>query len=162
MVSGSIAMNFYAQPRMTRDIDIIVELTPSAARRLPALFSPDFYVDSDDVNEAARDHGMFNIIHNTSIVKVDFIVRKEDLYRKTEFERRRTASIEGASINIVSPEDLLLSKLRWARDGDSGMQLKDARNIVQSREDLDWPYLEQWAGELEIKDLLHRSKEKDV
>ena len=103
MVSGSVAMNFYAQPRMTRDIDIVVELTPATARRLPDLFSSDFYIDSDDVNEAVRDQGMFNIIHNTSIVKVDFIVRKEDLYRKTEFGRRRTAPIEGANISIVSP-----------------------------------------------------------
>lgn len=159
MVSGSIAMNFYAQPRMTRDIDIVVELTPAAARRLPGLFSSDFYVDSDDVNDAVRDQGMFNIIHNTSIVKVDFIVRKEGPYRRMEFARRRTAAVEGAPISIVSPEDLLLSKLCWARDGDSGMQLQDARNIVLSRQDLDWAYLERWAGELGVKDLLRRSGE---
>ena len=134
MVSGSVAMNFYAQPRMTRDIDIVVHLTPTAARRLPSLFSSDFYVDSDDVAEAVRDEGMFNIIHNTSIVKVDFIVRKENLYRKTEFDRRMTVPIDGTSISIVSPEDLLLSKLCWARDGDSGMQLKDARNIVPMKD----------------------------
>lgn len=158
MLSGSVAMNFYAQPRMTRDIDIVVQLTPAAARRLPSLFSSDFYVDSDDVEEAVRDEGMFNIIHNTSIVKVDFIVRKENLYRKTEFDRRMAVPIDGTPISIVSPEDLLLSKLCWARDGDSGMQLKDARNIVLSRRDLDWGYLERWADELGVKDLLCRSK----
>ena len=158
MVSGSTAMNFYAQPRMTRDIDIVVELTSAAARRLPKLFSSDFYIDSDDVNEAVRDHGMFNIIHNASIVKVDFIVRKEDLYRKTEFDRRQTVVVEGTPISVVSPEDLLLSKLRWALDGDSGMQLKDAHNIVLSRQDLDWGYIERWAGELGVKDLLRRVK----
>ncbi|OIO10539.1 MAG: hypothetical protein AUJ52_03935 [Elusimicrobia bacterium CG1_02_63_36] len=162
MVSGSVAMNFYAQPRMTRDIDIIVELTPDAARRLPGLFAPDFYIDPDDVNEAARQRGMFNIIHNTSIVKVDFIVRKEDPYRKMEFDRRKTMPVEGSPISIVSPEDLLLSKLRWALDGDSGMQLKDARNIVLSRQDLDWGYLKRWAGELGVKDLLHRSRGEAV
>jgi hypothetical protein len=155
-------MNFYAQPRMTRDIDIVVELAGAAARRLPDLFSSDFYIDSDDVNEAVRDQGMFNIIHNTSIVKVDFIVRKEDLYRKTEFERRRTAPVEGATISIVSPEDLLLSKLRWALDGESEMQLKDARNIVLSKQDLDWEYLERWASELGVKDLLRQSQDKAI
>ena len=160
MVSGSIAMNFYAQPRMTRDIDIVVGLTPAAARRLPGIFSSDFYIDPDDVKEAVRDLGMFNIIHNVSIVKVDFIVRKEDPYRTTEFGRRKTVSVEGIPISIVSPEDLLLSKLRWALEGDSGMQLEDARNIVRSRQDLDWGYLELWASELGVKDLLRRSQEK--
>ncbi len=158
MVSGSVAMSFYAQPRMTRDIDIVVGLTPAAARRLPGLFSSDFYIDSDDVAEAVRDRGMFNIIHNASLVKVDFIIRKEDAYRTTEFGRRRTVPVEGTPIIIVSPEDLLLSKLRWALDGDSKMQVEDARNIVLSRPDLDWGYLERWAGELGVQDLLRQCR----
>ena len=29
MVSGSMALNFYATPRMTRDIDIVVEIQPN-------------------------------------------------------------------------------------------------------------------------------------
>ncbi len=156
MVSGSVAMNFYAQPRMTRDIDIVVELTPAAARRLPGLFASDFYIDAEDVKDAVRDHGMFNIIHNTSIVKVDFIVRKDDLFRKTEFDRRKITTVEGTEICIASAEDLLLSKLCWARDGESGMQLRDARNIVISKKDLDKEYLERWAGVIGIKDLLDR------
>jgi hypothetical protein len=28
MLTGSMAMNYYAQPRMTRDIDLVVALTP--------------------------------------------------------------------------------------------------------------------------------------
>ena len=32
MLTGSMAMNYYAQPRMTRDIDVVVALRP---RRMP-------------------------------------------------------------------------------------------------------------------------------
>ena len=58
---------------------------------------------------------MFNIIHNKAIVKVDFIIRKDDEYRRIEFGRRQGIDFEGSRIDITSPEDLILSKLCWAR-----------------------------------------------
>jgi hypothetical protein len=102
---------------------------------------------------------MFNVIHNESIVKADFIVRKDDTYRKIEFGRRRQVDIEGTSVWIAAPEDLILSKLRWSKDADSESQKNDARSILRSVQDLDWAYLEKWADYLEIKDLLGEVKE---
>ena len=39
MLTGSMAMNYYAQPRMTRDIDLVVALTPAIAGKVVDLFS---------------------------------------------------------------------------------------------------------------------------
>ena len=49
MISGSIALNYYAQPRLTRDIDIVVALRREDAERVTNLFAEDFYIDADAV-----------------------------------------------------------------------------------------------------------------
>lgn len=158
MVSGSVAMTFYATPRMTRDIDIVVELGTADAHRIASLFSGDFYVDEDDIRECIKTTGIFNIIHNRSVVKIDFIVRKNSEYRLKEFQRRKSVSQEGVDINIVAPEDLILSKLDWAKDSKSELQLRDVHNLISQRKDLDWEYITLWADRLDLTDLLSRTR----
>jgi hypothetical protein len=154
MLSGSLALGYYAQPRMTRDLDIVVALDVADADRLAALFADDFLCEAEAVREAARRAGMFNIIHMTRIVKVDFIVRKDTPYRREELARRRRVTIHGAPIAIVAAEDLLLSKLHWAKDSRSELQLGDARNLITAVPDLDWAYVERWAPTLSVTALL--------
>ncbi|MDO8141843.1 MAG: hypothetical protein Q6358_10130, partial [Candidatus Brocadiales bacterium] len=49
MITGSIAANFYTTPRMTRDIDIVIEIGENNAEVLFSLFSDDFYIDKDSI-----------------------------------------------------------------------------------------------------------------
>lgn len=154
MVTGSTAMNYYAVPRMTRDIDLVVELESDEVDRFVALFAEDFYCEPSTVRDAVRWRGMFNLIHIETVIKVDIIVRKDAPYRREEFARRRSAELEDATIQIVAPEDLLLSKLEWAKETGSAVQLEDARNLVAWVRDLDREYLEQWARVLEVGELL--------
>jgi hypothetical protein len=149
-----MAINYYAQPRMTRDVDVVVELGAADVDRVAALFAPEFLCETEAVRDAVPRQGMFNIIHGESIVKVDFIVRKDLPYRVEEFRRRRPVDIGGASVWMVSPEDLLLFKLHWAKDSRSELQLKDARNLIACVADLDWRYVETWAKDLCVSDLL--------
>ncbi len=153
MVTGSMAMNYYAQPRMTRDVDIVVELAPADAERIAQLFS-DFYCDLDAVRDAIARQLMFNVIHSDLAVKVDFIVRKTTPYRNAEFIRRRETTVAGVRLWLVSPEDLLLSKLVWAKDSHSELQLGDVRNLIASVATIDWPYVDRWAAELSVAALL--------
>jgi hypothetical protein len=154
MISGSIALNYYAQPRLTRDIDIVVALRRDDAERITNLFAEDFYIDVDAVCNAIAQLGMFNIIHYDHVLKVDFIVRKETPYRQEEFARRIAVEIDGVTIWLVTAEDLLLSKLVWAAESLSEMQLQDVRNLIRSGVDLDWTYIERWANELTVGELL--------
>jgi hypothetical protein len=85
---------------------------------------------------------------------VDFIVRKETPYRQEEFARRIAVEIDGVTMWLVTAEDLLLSKLVWAAESQSEMQLQDARNLIRSGVDLDWTYIERWANELTVGELL--------
>ena len=156
MLTGSVAMNYYAQPRMTRDIDLVIKLDEAAEPALVHLFEGDYYIDPGTVSRAIGRHSMFNLIHNTTIIKVDCIVLKDDAYRQQEFERRRRITIEDSETDfetwIVSREDLILSKLYWAKDSRSEMQMRDIRNLLEGEHDGE--YLRHWAGILGVEDLL--------
>ena len=154
MVTGSMAANYYAVPRMTRDIDLVVELTVADTERLCALFD-DFYLDPDAVRTAIANQTSFNAIHTTSVVKVDFMVRKDSEYRHEELRRRRRVALDETTIFVVAPEDLIISKLDWARDTRSPVQLADVRNLLVAVPDLDVTYLARWIAHLGL-DALYR------
>lgn len=155
MVTGSIAANFYTVPRMTRDIDIVVELSQRDVGRFIALFADDYYLEPDTVGRAVKAKGMFNLIHNEHVIKIDFVVRKETPYRQTEFSRRRKITVDDRIIYIVAPEDLILSKLVWAKDSRSEVQLTDVRNLLGSVKGINRRYLSRWAKQLSV-DFLYR------
>jgi hypothetical protein len=160
MLTGSLAMAIYAVPRMTRDIDAVIECSPEDATRIFSLFEPDCYVDIERIHEAASRRTKFNIIHNEWIVKADFIVRKNEPYRNTEFARRRQFEIQGSVIWVVAPEDLILSKLVWAKESGSEIQKRDAGAIAAAVADLDWTYLRQWAADLSVSPMLEGMGER--
>ena len=75
-------------------------------------------------------------------------------YRHEEFARRSAVDIDGVTMWLVSAEDLLLSKLVWAAESRSEIQLQDVRNLIRSVADLDWTYIEHWGSELMVGELL--------
>ena len=152
MLTGSMAMNYYAEPRMTRDIDIVIALKITDASSLIELFSDTYYISDVAVNDAIRDLSMFNLIHLDSVVKIDVIVRKENEYRRHEFERRCEIDFAGIKLWVVSKEDLILSKLVWAKDSNSELQLRDIKNLLSLQADVD--YMQEWAKKLGVLSLL--------
>jgi len=157
MLTGSMAMNYYAQPRMTRDIDIVIAIGPEDVDRVAALFRPDYYVSEENIRESLAHESIFNLIHQESVIKVDCIIRKNTEYRRAEFERREKISISDFTTFIVSKEDLIISKLSWARDSHSDVQLGDVRNLLATGYDAD--YLQRWTCELGLDTLLRECLE---
>jgi len=151
MLTGSMAMNYYAQPRMTRDIDLVVALTPQDADRVVQLFTPDYHVSREAVSSSIAHESLFNLIHQESVIKVDCIIRKNLPYRRTEFERRQRIRIEDFSTWIVSKEDLIISKLWWAKDSHSELQLRDVKNLTGTGCDV--AYIGRWTKELGLHTL---------
>jgi hypothetical protein len=151
MLTGSFAMNYYAAPRMTRDIDVVVVLERKNVSDLIALFDPDYYVARESVERAVASESVFNLIHQQTVIKVDCIVRKSNAYRRLEFERRVPIIINDFGTWIVSKEDLMLSKLDWARGTNSEQQLRDVKNLLATGYDAD--YMDEWARTLDLEDL---------
>ena len=152
MLTGSVAMNYYSQPRMTRDIDLVVSLNEAQTEEFFRLFEMAYYFDRQIVADAISRHSMFNLIHNDAVIKVDCIVLKTDAYRQEEFARRKQINLGDFETWIVSREDLVLSKLFWARDSKSEMQLRDVRNLLST--DCDMEYLRSRAMKLNVDELL--------
>ena len=151
MLTGSMAMNYYAQPRMTRDIDLVVALSAAGIPSIISLFDPDYYVSSEAIERAITHESMFNLIHQESITKVDFIVRKGHHYRRLEFERRQRVTIESFETWLVSKDDLMISKLLWAKDSHSDYQLRDVKNLMVTG--FDPAYLQHWTDTLGLRSL---------
>src|SRR6266481_4257599 len=87
MLTGSMAMNYYAQPRMTRDIDVVIAIGPEDVDRVAALFRPDYYVSEENIRESVAHESIFNLIHQVSIIKVDCIIRKRTGYDAAYLQR---------------------------------------------------------------------------
>ena len=160
MITGSIAMNYYATPRMTRDVDIVIELHRRDIDSFIELFQQDFYLNPDSIKEAVINHEMFNIIHSKYVLKLDFIVKKESPYRVAEFQRRRQVVIDGIPISIVSLEDLVLSKLFWAKDTKSELQIRDVKNMLFAEHDIDLQYIHKWVKEMNLQEVYRMAKDE--
>ena len=151
MLTGSMAMNYYAQPRMTRDIDVVVALAPADADKIVDLFRADYYVSEEAVRDSISAESIFNLIHNESVIKVDCIVRKNTPYRRIEFDRRQQIKIDDFSTWIASKEDLIISKLFWAKDSGSEIQMRDVQNLVATGSDV--AYIDNWTKDLGLFNL---------
>lgn len=160
MVTGSWAMNYWAINRATRDIDLVVALAPSDTDRFVDAFSgQDFHVDADVARAEIGRRGVFNILYEPFLLKFDIIVQKGDLYSRSAFRRR--FRVEGAidcgtGFWISSPEDLVLAKLAWYREGNQqdGQQLDDVVNVLTCQDAIDVAYLDEWADLLDLRKLL--------
>ncbi len=152
MLTGSLAMSFYVRPRMTRDVDLVVALDAAKVDRLIEALGAAYHADADAIATAIRGARPWNIIHMPTLVKIDLIPRKDDEYRRTEFERRRKIEFAGVPLWIVSIEDLILSKLEWMRESGSEQQRRDVRLLLEAT--LDLGYLTSWAARLRLDALL--------
>ncbi len=149
MVTGSFALSAYATARMTMDIDVIIEIGPNDALRFANRFLGDYYVNADSIERAIRGSSMFNIISNINGVKVDCIIRKPNSLEMAKFKRRRLSEIDGVPFWVISKEDLIISKLAWARDSLSEKQFGDIRSLVESG--IDDTSLNTWIARLELR-----------
>ena len=152
MLTGSLAMSFYARPRMTRDIDLVIALEAAQAERLTTALGADYHADAEAIVAAIRDGRPWNVIHLPSVVKIDLIPRKDTPFRRAEFERRRRIELAGVPLWIVNIEDLILSKLEWARESRSEQQRRDIGLLLAAP--LDRAYLEEWAARLDLAGLM--------
>jgi len=152
MLTGSMAMNYYAVPRMTRDIDLVIEILEKNIPVIVNLFEKEYYIDSDAIRLAIQSEKLFNAIHEESFIKVDFIIRKNNSYRLEEFSRRQKIHFGEFETCIVSKEDLILSKLLWSKNSKSDLQKRDIKNLLNSG--YDKLYLNEKATNLSVNDWL--------
>lgn len=159
MVTGSVASSLQGEPRSTHDIDLVVVLRESAIQKLVEAFpAPDFYLSEASILDAIDTEGMFNIIDNQEGDKVDFWMLTDEPFDQSRFSRKYAEDVMGFSIQISSPEDTILAKLRWAQlSGGSEKQFADALRVYEVQyAKLDLDYLADWAETLNVESALKR------
>ncbi len=159
MVAGSFASTYHGEPRMTQDIDLVIDPDEQSLARFVAAFnSPPYY--SSDAAGALRRRDMFNLIETDTGWKVDLIIKRDRPFSLSEFGRRRPATIGGVRTFVATAEDSVLAKLEWRRKADSERQLRDVIGMLSaSRDNLDNAYLDHWARELGVEDDLAEARE---
>ena len=151
MVTGSFAMSAYGEIRFTRDIDVVIELAGVDAEKFAVAFEDEYYIEVASVRHAVSRESMFNLIDNKHGVKIDCIVLKDSPIEKRKFQNRRLTRIADTPFWIITKEDLILSKLQWARDSRSEMQIKDIANLTAN--EYDSRYIMQWVEKLDLVDI---------
>ncbi len=163
-VGGSVASSALGVPRSTLDVDVACELRLGDVARLAALLIDTYYLDEDMIRDAVRRQSCCNLIHLATMLKVDLFVRRARPFEDAAFERRVRRPLDPApdarEFDLTTPEDIILHKLEWFRAGGevSERQWRDALGVLAvQRGELDGAYLQRWADELGIADLLTRA-----
>ena len=155
MLVGSMAGNYWGVPRSTHDIDFVVEYESEQVSRIVDAFKDSFFIQEISVESGLRPPYQFNALDNRSALKVDFFRVAGDEYEFERFRRKRRVTLFDQPAWIAAPEDVLLHKLRWHLMSPTDRQLTDARGILLvSGEELDREYMEHWAQQIGVSDLL--------
>src|SRR2546426_357758 len=131
LVCGSVASGAYGEPRMTRDIDIVIDLRLGRISDLCEQFpAPEFYVSKEAARDAVRQGTQFNVVHPTTGNKIDFMISRDDVWSRQQLARRRREKLFGTLEGFTaSPEDVIISKMRYYQEGGSEKHLRDITGI---------------------------------
>lgn len=153
-IVGSVAAMAYGEPRLTRDIDVLVLLPANRVSDMQSWFvPPEFYFNDIAAAAATREGGQFNIIHPSSGYKIDVFVG-EDAHHRAQLDRAlRVRVLPDAVVSLGSPEDVILSKLDYYRMAESPKHLRDIAGMLQvSGEQIDRERIRAEAG---VRGTLH-------
>jgi hypothetical protein len=167
-IAGSVASSVYGEVRTTLDVDVVADLGPDDVDVLVAAVESDFHVVVEAVDRAIRDRSSFNLIHEEMLVKADVFVPPDDpVFREQLARSRRVALLPDpeSEVELASPEDVVLHKLRWYEMGArvSDRQWRDVLGVLKvQRDKLDIAYLERAAASLDLSELLARARSEAI
>jgi hypothetical protein len=129
---GSIASMAYGEPRATLAIDVVVPLDSTDIERPKTRFpSDEFYLDVEAAGGAVAEGSQFNILHPSSGLKIDVFVEGDEVERVQIEDRRRLPALPGLTAAFSPPEELILKKLLYYRDGGSEKHLRDVKAMLE-------------------------------
>jgi hypothetical protein len=162
-LGGSVAASLFGEPRTTIDIDFATRIELPQFEALLATAGAEFYVPEHHARKAIEAAGSFNLIHHQSGLKVDVFVLGDGLLDIRQIERhvRHVVALNPITeMWITAPDDLILRKLTWFREGGevSDRQWRDIARLLEAQQQfLDFSDMRVVASELGLDELLSRA-----
>jgi hypothetical protein len=154
VLTGGLAVTIWGIPRYTNDADLIIQLQQEDVSKLRLgleQLSAFGYVDEEMIRDALRRNSEFNYIDTEGGFKADMWIAKDSPFNRSCFVRRVAVDIGGYKVWVISPEDLIISKLDWWQRG-SGKSEDDVRAVMHGQWDrLDWSYIESWVTKMGLQ-----------
>jgi hypothetical protein len=161
-IGGSLASSSHGVWRATNDVDIVAGVPEALASQVSAALGPDWYAEANAMRDAIRAGRAFNVIHIPTSYKFDLFPATSD-FHAVQLQRASKISVTlpGGTVEcpVTTAEDILLAKLRWFADGGevSERQWRDIHGILATNRDLDFDYIDLWAGRLGVSRLLAKA-----
>jgi len=154
MVVGGFAAIFYGEPRLTIDVDIVVDMKSEHIGPFVAAFPiPDYYVSEEVIRDSLQRRYPFNVIQPATGAKVDLVPLPRDPFTRAAFQRRQRLEYDkaGNRATFITPEDIILAKLLAFQETESDKHLRDARGVL----------ITQW-GKLNLEAIRRRAQATGV
>lgn len=156
MIVGSYASGYWGEPRSTYDLDVVVALAADDLVAIEKAFPADeYYLNLRAARDAVLGHTQFNIIHPESGNKIDVMVEQPTGWAAQQLARRRQVEFaKGFRTWVGAPEDIIVSKMLYYREGRSDKHLRDIAGMLKvSGSAIDLAYVSHWAAELDLADV---------
>ena len=165
-ITGSVAAIVYGEPRLTHDIDIVLEISVSnIGIFIKAFPGEQFYIPPVEIikNEIERsERGHFNIIHNESGFKADIFLIGNDKFQKWALDNRKQINFQDSIIYIAPPEYVVIKKLEFYKEGGTQKHITDIKNILANSSDIiNFDFIEKYAAKIGVLDDWHKLKENN-
>ena len=152
MVVGGFAAIFYGEPRLTLDVDVVVDMQFRHVQSFVQAFPiPEFYVSQEAILDSLTRKYPFNVIQPSTGAKVDVVPLPDDSFSRLAFQRRQPLVFDpsGLEAYFITEEDIVIARLIAFRETDSEKHFRDARGIML----LQWDTIDM--------DALRRGAERD-
>ena len=156
IITGSVASIIYGEPRLTHDVDLIIELNKDDITDFVSAFPlEDFYCPPEEVvnveiNRRLRGH--FNLIHHETGFKADIYLSGEDPLHQWALDNGKRAEYEGESLWLAPIEYVIIRKLQYSQEGGSEKHIRDIQSMLEiSANQIGYHFLDKKIQELNLE-----------
>ncbi len=158
MLVGAFSASYHGIPRSTEDADFVLPVDELPITLLAAALGPNFKIDPQAKIETFTLGTYYTVAYLDSDFTVDLFLLKNDPHDQSAFTRRLFVSYGSHKVSLSTPEDLIITKLRWSQNGRRSKDIIDAKNVlaVQSPANLDLPYIRHWTDQHSTRELFEK------